>query len=168
MAQKWSKMIQLPKICMKSSYLINYYPHSPPPPLIQAMPERKRFFFIDVFPYWKLKLNQDQNGQKIKLCSENSLTFLAAKWTWLLNTSPFIFEIICTWRSSLPNNHTSTNSLWTHIFGNFGTLTQLTFYKSWQVILGCLYDNWPRAWRKMAVFRQNWPYLGYFLIFLAP
>ena len=24
-----------------------------PPPLIRAMPERKRFFFIDVFPYRK-------------------------------------------------------------------------------------------------------------------
>ena len=27
MAQKWSKMIQMPKICMKSSCLTNYYPH---------------------------------------------------------------------------------------------------------------------------------------------
>ena len=27
MAQKWSKMIQMPIICMKSSYLTNYYPH---------------------------------------------------------------------------------------------------------------------------------------------
>ena len=27
MAQKWSKTIQMPIICMKSSYLTNYYPH---------------------------------------------------------------------------------------------------------------------------------------------
>ena len=27
MAQKWSKMIQMPIICMKSSYLTNHYPH---------------------------------------------------------------------------------------------------------------------------------------------
>ena len=38
-----------------------------PPPLIRAMPERKRFFFIDVFPYAPI-IKAKTSSQATLLC----------------------------------------------------------------------------------------------------
>ena len=43
-----------------------------PPPLIRAMPERKRFFFIDVFPKIMSAIYIEMRGHRILIFNSNS------------------------------------------------------------------------------------------------
>ena len=50
------------------------------------------------------------------------------------------------------------NSLWTHFFGNSEVWPQELFIALGQVILGCFWNNWLRAWREKVLFIsvQKW------------
>ena len=52
---------------LKKGQKIRAWVDPPPPPLIRAMPERKRFLFVDVFPKNSVLLKSPQNMPKYKI-----------------------------------------------------------------------------------------------------